>query len=183
MSAEPTWVIERAGEGEVQDLIALRREAEQWLADRGIGQWTPRWREVADEKARRAVRQERAWIVKSIDGVTVGTLTLGGPDEDLWHPQDGPALYAYKLMVARSHAGLGVGAVVLDWACTQAARWGYPWLRLDTWPGNTQLLNYYRDHGFSDVRVARVPGRDTGALMQRPALVTPTPDLVDAHGV
>lgn len=179
MSTEPAWIISQATADDVQDLIGLRRESERWLAARGIDQWTARWMDVADEKARRATRQKRAWIVKSTSGKTAATVTLGGPDEDLWHPSDGPGLYLYKLIVARAYAGNGIGALVINWACSRAAEWGYPWLRLDAWPSNPKLLDYYRTQGFEDVRVERVPGRDTGALMQRPARTTPTPDLID----
>jgi ribosomal protein S18 acetylase RimI-like enzyme len=179
VSAEKSWIIRQAEPSDVKDMVALRRESEQWLASRGIDQWTEKWQSVADEKAARATRQRRAWIVTSAAGATAGTVTLGGPDEDLWHPSDGPALYLYKLIVSRDFAGLGVGAVVLDWACTRAAEWGYPWLRLDAWPTNPQLLDYYRAHGFSDVRVEHVEGRDTGALMQRRAAAIVTPTLVD----
>lgn len=179
MKPETTWVISQAKEPDVADLIELRRESERWLASRGIDQWTDKWMDVADEKAHRAVRQRRAWIIKTSDGETAATVTLGGPDEDLWHVSDGPALYLYKLIVARRFAGLGLGAAVMDWACTQAAKYGYPYLRLDAWPSNPQLLDHYRRHGFRDVRIEHVPGRDTGALMQRRAKITPTPQLVD----
>lgn len=178
MNAQTIWTIRQATEADVADMIELRRESERWLAGRGITQWTEKWQDVADEKAARAARQRRAWVTKDAGGDTVATLTLGGPDEDLWHPCDGPGLYLYKLIVSRAHSGLGLGAVLLDWACTQAAKWGYPWLRLDAWPTNPGLLDYYRDHGFIDVRVAHVPGRDTGALMQRAAVEAETPRLV-----
>lgn len=138
-----------------------------------------KWQDVADEKAARAARQQRAWVVLDQDDDISATVTLGGPDEDLWHPWDGPALYLYKLIVARRHAGLGLGAQIMDWACGKAASWGYPSLRLDAWPSNPALLDYYRTHGFTDIRTANVPGRDTGALMQRPAKPTPTPFLTE----
>lgn len=179
MSSEPTWVISMARKHDVQDLIGLRREAERWLEAAGIDQWTPKWRDVADKKAERAIRQNRAWIVKTRGGVTVATVTPGGPDEDLWHPQSGPGLYMYKLIVARAAAGQGLGAALMDWCASRAAEWGYEWLRLDCWPSNPRLLDYYRANGWEDVRTVHAPGRDTGALMQRPARVTPTPCLID----
>lgn len=172
------WTIGLARERDVPALIELRREAERWLAQAGIDQWTDKWIEVADEKAERAVRQRRAYVIAG-KGEVAGTVTLGGPDEDLWRVSDGPALYLYKLIIARKYAGAGLGAMVIDWACDTAATFGYPWLRLDAWPSNPKLLDYYRAQGFEDVRVENVPGRDTGALMQRSAAPTPTPDLVE----
>lgn len=179
MSGNREWTIDLARKPDVPALIELRREAERWLAGEGIDQWTDKWMEIADEKTARAVRQRRAYVIKSRNDI-VGTVTLGGPDEDLWRVSDGPALYLYKLIIARKHAGQGLGAMVLDWACDTAARFGYPWLRLDAWPSNPKLLDYYRAHGFRDVRIEEIPGRDTGALMQRRAEPTHTPGLVEA---
>jgi ribosomal protein S18 acetylase RimI-like enzyme len=172
------WTIGLAEHADVPALIELRREAERWLAAAGIDQWTEKWMSVADEKTIRAVRQRRAYAIAS-GAEIAATVTLGGPDEDLWHPSDGPALYLYKLIVARKYAGQGLGEMILDWACDTAADWGYPCLRLDAWPSNPKLLDYYRAHGFSDVRVATVEGRDTGAMMERPAVRISTPHLVE----
>jgi ribosomal protein S18 acetylase RimI-like enzyme len=175
-------VIRRAGEADVPAMVTLRREAEQWLDERGIEQWTQKWTKVGDEKLQRATRQGRAWVLEYArqDAEIAATVTLGGPDEDLWTVEDGPALYLYKLMVARRYAGHGLGALILDWAVDQAAQYGYPCLRLDVWPNNTGLRDYYRAQGFSHVRTADVPGRDTGALYQRPAIPTATPQLITA---
>jgi GNAT superfamily N-acetyltransferase len=170
-------VLRLASEGDVPAMVTMRREAEQWLADRGIEQWTEKWVQVGDEKLHRATRQRRAWVLE-VDGEVGATFTLGGPDEDLWSVDDGPALYLYKMMVARRHAGTGLGELLLNWAVDKAARHGYPWLRLDTWPNNTGLRAYYKQQGFSHVRTVRVPGRDTGALFQRPAIPTETPQLI-----
>lgn len=163
----------RARPADIDTMVGFRREAEEWLAERGIQQWTPKWVSVGDEKLERATRQGRAWVAE-LDGDVVATVTLGGPDEDLWSVEDGPALYLYKLMVARRCAGNDLGAAIIDWAIDQAAQYGYPWLRLDVWPSNPGLQSYYRKHGFAHVRTVDVPGRDTGALFQRPAVRTPS---------
>ncbi|GAA4396125.1 hypothetical protein GCM10023088_78370 [Actinomadura verrucosospora] len=162
------YVLRRAEAGDVPAMVAMRREAEQWLAERGIEQWTAKWTTVGAEKLERAARQRRAWVLEDA-GAVVATVTLGGPDEDLWHVEDGPALYLYKLMVARSHSGRGIGEMLLDWACDQAARYRYPALRLDIWPNNHGLGAYYESTGFRHVRTVDVPGRDTGRLYERPA--------------
>lgn len=171
----------RATAADVPTIVGFRREAERWLAERGIQQWTDKWAQVGAEKIERATRQRRAWILE-VDGEVGATVTLGGPDEDLWHVEDGPALYLYKLMVARRHADRGIGALIINWAVDRAARHGYPWLRLDAWPTNPGLLDYYRAQGFDHVRTENVAGRDTGALFQRKAVPAPTPDLVTRDG-
>ncbi|MFF0526553.1 GNAT family N-acetyltransferase [Actinomadura nitritigenes] len=161
--------LRRAEPADVPALVALRREAEQWLAGRGIEQWTAKWTTVGAEKLERATRQGRAWLVEADVGDVAGTVTLGGPDEDLWRIEDGPALYLYKLMVARRHGGRGLGGLLIDWVCDQAVSHGYPAVRLDIWPNNHALGAYYERHGFRHVRTVDVPGRDTGALYERPA--------------
>jgi GNAT superfamily N-acetyltransferase len=163
---------------DVEAMTELRREAERWLAARRIEQWTSKWQEVGAEKIVRATRQHRAWVV-DIDGQVAATVTLGGPDEDLWHVGDGPGLYLYKLIVTRAAAGLGIGAAMLDWATDRAAAWRYPCLRLDIWPTNPALGEYYLAHGFRYVRTENVLGRDTGALYERPALPTTSRLLLD----
>jgi GNAT superfamily N-acetyltransferase len=150
-------------------MVDLRREAEEWLAQRGIDQWTSKWNTIGREKLRRATRQRRAWVVDIGTDIAAGTVTLGGPDEELWHIDDGPALYLYKMIVARRYAGCGIGSFIIEWALEQAARYGYPSLRLDTWPTNTRLLDYYKEQGFTLVRIEQIPGRDSGALFQRRA--------------
>lgn len=170
------FLIRLAEDTDVPAMTGLRREAERWLASRGITQWTRRWETVAVEKLQRATGQRRAWVVE-VDGTVGATVTLGGPDEDLWRIADGPALYLYKLIVARRHAGLGIGAMLCDWACDQAALHGYPALRLDVWHTNTRLIEYYSSQGFTHIRTELVPGRDTGALFERPAVPTATPKL------
>jgi ribosomal protein S18 acetylase RimI-like enzyme len=175
----PPYVIRRAVQSDVPTMVGLRREAEQWLVKHRIEQWTTKWVEIGTEKIQRATRQRRAWVIE-IGGAVGATVTLGGPDEDLWHIEDGPALYLYKLIVARRHAGLGIGAAVLDWATDRASRLGYPWLRLDVWPSNPVLMDYYRRHRFEYVRTEHVPERDTGALFQRKAISTESPQFIDA---
>lgn len=150
-------------------MIELRREAERWLAARGITQWTEKWVDVANDKAERAVRQQQAWVVTA-DDETAATITLGGPDEDLWRPEDGPALYMYKLIVARANAGDRLGEDLMIWAADFAARYGYPCLRLDCWPANQGLVQYYKQRGWTLVRTVNAPGRDTGTLMERAAV-------------
>jgi ribosomal protein S18 acetylase RimI-like enzyme len=161
-------LIRRAQDTDVSDLIHLRREAEQWLNERQIDQWTDKWTKVGEEKIRRAVRQQRAWVVEIANHITA-TVTLGGPDEDLWKVEDGPALYLYKLIVARDYAGHDLGSLIIDWACNRASEYQYPWLRLDVWRNNLKLQDYYRKLGFIHVRTVILPHRDTGSLFQRPA--------------
>jgi GNAT superfamily N-acetyltransferase len=110
-------------------------------------------------------------LVKDGDSV-VGTLTLDDyADPEFWTDEDEPksALYVHRMVVSRDAAGHDIGGAMLDWASDQATHAGKAWLRLDAWRTNTGLHNYYRRHGFADVRTISLPWRGSGAFFQRPA--------------
>ncbi|GGN96281.1 hypothetical protein GCM10010112_87400 [Actinoplanes lobatus] len=71
------------------------------------------------------------------------------------------------MIVARSHAGLGIGGKLLAWVSEKAAEAGRHWLRLDAWRTNPHLHAYYLGHGFRHVRTIDLPHRGSGALFQR----------------
>ena len=117
-----------------------------------------------------------------MSGDVIATVTLNTrPDLDFWNPDtDGPALYLYKLLLAREYGGQGIGSDICDWSVDQAARRGLPWLRLDVWRTNTGLQRYYLDQGFDHMRTKEVEGRDSGACFQRRAEPTPVPQIITA---
>lgn len=103
------------------------------------------------------------------DGADVGTIALDDyADPQLWTADErgDQALYLHRLIVRRTHSGLG--AHVLDWASAKAAEMGRDWLRIDVWTGNLALQTYYRHHGFRHVRTIQ-SDYPSGALFQRRA--------------
>ncbi|MFR9796084.1 GNAT family N-acetyltransferase [Streptomyces sp. MS06] len=71
------------------------------------------------------------------------------------------------MAVKREFAGAGVGGTLLDWASERAATQGKQWLRLDAWKDNQGLHRFYKNAGFTLVRVVDLPHRRSGALFQR----------------
>lgn len=142
-------------------------EAAAWLASRGVDQWQypPRLDRIV-----LSIAAGECWL--AYDGRRpVGTITVDGrADPDFWTAADDPAsaLYAHRMVVARSAAGTGLGAAMLDHAGQLAAGAGRRWLRLDAWRDNPGLAGYYRAQGFAEVRTVVVPGRRSGVLFQRP---------------
>ena len=165
----PTYTIRRATEQDLAALIDLRRYAEHWLRDAGIEQWTDHARGAA--VIRTGIQDGTTRAVVDDQGDIVASLTLAGPDPDFWTDADDPesALYLYKFMIGPKGRGTGLGDALLDWASTQAAQQGKTWLRLDCWRTNLGLQGYYTRRGFELLRVVEVTGRNSGALMQRPA--------------
>lgn len=160
--------IRQATEGDLDAVVALRIEAEEWLHAAGIRQWVDRARGL--KNIRDGIAARTTYVVED-GGEVVASLTLAGPDRDFWTDDDDPdsALYLYKFMIGRSRRGSGLGDVLLDWACAEAEQRGRRWLRLDCWRENKALQQYYLQRGFEHVRTVEVPGRGSGALFQRAA--------------
>lgn len=164
-----------ATDADIPTLIALRTEAEDWLAARNIDQWSSRWNEVGRAKLRAGVQRGETWIIEA-DSDIAATVTLNTHgDAAFWTAAElaEPVLYLYKLIVKRAYGGHDLGGIILDWACDRAAELGYIWLRFDAQRDNQRLIQYYVDHACAHLRTEQVPGRDSGALFQRPALTTP----------
>jgi GNAT superfamily N-acetyltransferase len=74
------------------------------------------------------------------------------------------------MIVARYHAGRGLGDELMSWVEQFAGALGYDHVRLDCYRSNTGLHAYYKAHGWTHVRTVDAPWRPSGALFQRPAL-------------
>ncbi|GAA3661891.1 hypothetical protein GCM10022224_026880 [Nonomuraea antimicrobica] len=180
MPERPVLAARLAVKSDTERVIELRAESERWLAKRGIQQWTARWDEIGREKIRRNIANRETWVFED-DGEAIAAVTLNArPDLDFWDlDADGPALYLYKLLLARDRAGEGLGADIVNWSVDQAARRGFPWLRLDVCRTNKGLQRYYREQGFDHVRSVDVKGRDSGACFQRRAAPTPVENIIE----
>ncbi len=170
-------IVTRAALGDVDTIMAWRRERVAWLARGGEDQWSiplPRWAVAA------TVLAGQTWMVWE-GSAPVATITLSAytglddmwkPDRDpeaLWYPEDHPgnAIYVAKMIVPMEHAGEGLGAEMLDWAGGRSFDAGLTWLRLDAWTTNRRLHDYYRRAGFRHVRT--IASRVSGACFQRPS--------------
>ncbi|MDR3084264.1 MAG: GNAT family N-acetyltransferase [Streptomyces sp.] len=165
------YSISPASVDDISLLMSLRTEAESWLAAQGSDQWSDRETgSIAISKWRAAIEEGRTWLIRDDDqDLTLGTVSRGPADMDFWRPGDRPeqALYLYKLMVRRDAAGLGIGSLVIDWACRLAALEGRHWVRLDCWRTATGLQRYYQSLGFEHVRTEAPAHRKSGWLGQR----------------
>ncbi|MGW8768689.1 GNAT family N-acetyltransferase [Streptomyces sp. NPDC055815] len=165
------YAITPASPDDITLLMSLRTEAENWLAAQGSDQWSDRETGAAAiSKWKSAIEEGRTWLIRDEDqDLTLGTVSRGPADMDFWTPADHPerALYLYKLMVRRDAAGLGIGSLIIDWACRLAALEGREWVRLDCWRTATGLQRYYESLGFEHVRTDAPVHRKSGWLGQR----------------
>lgn len=164
---------------DLASILNLRQEAERWLRERGVEQWTDSWSEHARKLIATNLAEGKTYVIAAEDDPDriTATVTLNGPDLDFWTEDDDleSASYLYKLIVSREAAGSGLGDAILNWASERAAASGKRWLRIDVWRDNHGLQGYYLKRRFEHVRTVERDWRKSGAIFQRPAgSVTPT---------
>jgi hypothetical protein len=178
-------------------VLGLIDDAAAWLRTKGTDQWEAPWpnRDARDARVMRGLAGGKTWIVR--DGnVAVATVTLTPKlNPRVWSRPactcdlGERAVYAHRLITARSHAGCGLGAQLIDSAGLDARyRYGAQWIRIDVWNTNAALHGYYLGTGFETCgvcddpdypsgmlfqkRTARIEASDT-PLLDRPSLVSP----------
>ncbi len=168
--------LRRATVADSRAIWSLLRETVTWLQSIGTDQWSTwtTWR-GPDGKVSRATDAGSVWLLFDRRRL-VATITVEPfGDPDFWTPSEraGPALYVSKLAVRRSHAGLGIGALLLAWARDLAYRSEAEWVRLDAWRTNPDLRAYYINQGWHFLRDVDHPDRKSGSLFQLPAAPLP----------
>lgn len=148
----PLTIVE-ASASSLDPFIDLLEEAGAWLWARGIRQWAPGVHRREWERLRILV--ERGCLVQAYreDGLVGGCL-LSELGPAFWQ-DEGDALYLSALAVARSAAGRGVGARILEACAGVTSRRGRRVVRLDCWDGNDFLKCYYRRNGFEMLGAVR----------------------------
>jgi ribosomal protein S18 acetylase RimI-like enzyme len=161
-------IIRAARTDDLPAIAQLLDEAGDWMRSRGISdQWPIRF-PLSDL----AARVHRGELHIAYDHMTpVGTFALDyHADPEFLHddPTGTAAGYLHRLAVARTHAGHGIGAQLVDHAAHLAAANNHRSLRLDCAKHNKRLHDYYRLLGFTQVGSIDLPHRKSGALFQRP---------------
>jgi GNAT superfamily N-acetyltransferase len=181
-------------------VFGLIDDAASWLRTKDTDQWMKPWpdRDARDARVMRGLAGEKTWIVWD-KGIAAATVTLTPRlNPKVWSRPactcdlSERSVYAHRLITARSHAGLGLGAQLIDWAGLRARyKYGARWIRVDVWNSNTALHDYYQRMGFkpcgfcadSDYpsgrlfqkRTSRIEASDT-PLLNQPLPARPSPD-------
>jgi GNAT superfamily N-acetyltransferase len=114
----------------------------------------------------------KTWIVwdgpAATATITIDTEeSLNLNEQPIWpaHKRRVPAMYVRRVVVSRSHARIGLGAGLLDWAADVARRdHAAAFIRVDVWTTNRDLHAYYEAQGFT-----RSEGRDPRELGDYPS--------------
>jgi GNAT superfamily N-acetyltransferase len=156
--------------GDLHEVRRFVRGAAEWLQTaKHTDQWAIPWPDRASQRnrMRNDLLKGKTWLLWDHD-VAIGTVTidtdepLTADDRPVWPSSENhePVLYVRRVIVGRSHAGLGLGAALLDWAAHVADRdYGVQLIRVDVWTTNRALHAYYERQRF-----VRRRGRDSVEL-------------------
>lgn len=163
--------IVRAASADYNDVMAILREAADWLSARGIHQWYHWYMDAGEWVLRERLEHHEVYMFRR-ENSPVGTLTIQWSDPEVWGERgiDGQAGYIHGMAIARSAAGMRVGERMLEWAVTTIGARGLPFARLDAMASNAPLCSYYEQHGFLPVGTALLPGIFTTRLFERELL-------------
>jgi ribosomal protein S18 acetylase RimI-like enzyme len=158
-----TLLVRPAGLDDMPIVVNLIDEASAWLRTKDTDQWAKPWpsRKARDNRVANGLRLKRTWLVVDHEDTPVATITCRRyPNQNLWSraEQLEQAVYVSRLIVARRHAGLGIGEALIDWAGKRAQKqWKAEWIRIDVWTTNNALRDYYEKRGFRFCREVIFP--------------------------
>jgi GNAT superfamily N-acetyltransferase len=165
MTDQQTITIRPGGPDDAATVLGLLDRATAWLVAHGrTGQWGT---EPASTDPRR-IGQADAWAASGglhlavLGDTPVGALVVGAAT-DCVPPATEPELYVNLLVTDRAHAGLGIGARLLEHAAELARARGLGLLRVDCYGGDDRaLVRFYEDCGFTATEPFTVvrPGRE-----------------------
>jgi GNAT superfamily N-acetyltransferase len=157
-------------------VLGLIEEAAAWLRTKETDQWSAPWPDRIKRDARviRGLAGGKTWIAWDGD-VAAATVTLAAkPNPAVWGGAaclcdlSERAVYAHRLVTARSHEGQGLGAQLIDWAGLRARHeYGAKWIRIDVWTTNVALHGYYQGIGFEPCGSCDDPAYPSGKLFQK----------------
>ncbi|MGH9689097.1 MAG: GNAT family N-acetyltransferase [Candidatus Acidiferrales bacterium] len=133
---------------DVEGVVAVLREAAQWLADGGIPLWTPQ--SFTPESLRTHIERAEVVIAECLKEIVAVALRLW-EDPVIWPDRKpGEAGYIHKLSVKRSYARQGLSERLVAWIAQDAQLNHRRYLRLDCAP-RPALVSLYGRLGFRRV--------------------------------
>ncbi len=129
-----------ADESDVPQLRVLVNAAYRELAEMGLN-FTGTYQDEAETRAR---MQGKEVVLAHVDGVLVGTVSLGVEQDD----GQLPVLYIGQFAVAPDHKRRGIGRFLLNHAEQRARERGVTRLQLDTAVPAQHLVRLYQSLGY-----------------------------------
>jgi ribosomal protein S18 acetylase RimI-like enzyme len=149
---------EKAKIEELETILDLFKGAAEQLQSKGNNQWQ-RWLKPTSHYIEGVLKDliANAFFLVKKEGETVGMFRLMPSDEEYWVKTDDVAMYLHSFVVKPSFAGQGIGSEVLKMVEKQLHEQGIPLFRLDCKADNEPLCNYYKNQGFTPIRLQEMP--------------------------
>jgi len=165
--------IARAASADYDAVMAILREAADWLSARGNPQWQHWYMDFGERMLRERLEHQEVYLFR-LDSTPVGTLAIQWSDPDVWSERglDALAGYIHGMGIARSVGGQRVGQQMLEWAVETIATRVRRFARLDAMASNEPLCRYYEERGFRPLGTVVLAGNFTTRLFEREALPT-----------
>jgi GNAT superfamily N-acetyltransferase len=98
-------------------------------------------------------------LYKIVDGKNVLCIfSVCYTDKLIWREREkGDAIYLHRIVLNREFQGTKIFRGVLIWAIEQVRVKNLKFVRIDTWAGNSKLINYYKTYGFTFVESYTTP--------------------------
>jgi ribosomal protein S18 acetylase RimI-like enzyme len=161
--------IARAGADDYDAVMAILREAADWISARGNPPWNHWYADVGGQILRERIERHEVYLA-SRNAVPVATLTIQWHDRETWGEsgRDGKAGYIHAIAITRRVGGMRVGERLLDWAVEKIAARGRRFARLDAIASNLALCRYYEERRFRPLEtVTLFGGMYTARLFER----------------
>ena len=160
-----------AARGTIADYVvvmAILREAQDWLSSRGIQQWYHWYMDVGERILRDRLENHEVYLFRR-DEHLIGTLTIQWSDAEVWGERgiDGLAGYVHGIAITRSAGGMRIGERMLEWAVEKIAAHGRRFARLDAMASNAAICRYYEQRGFRALGTALLAGNFRTRLFER----------------
>jgi ribosomal protein S18 acetylase RimI-like enzyme len=161
--------ISRAQSTDYETLMAILREAADWLSARGNPPWNHWYMDAGERILRDRLAHHEVYLARR-DDVPVGTVTIQWNDAETWGERglDGHAGYIHGIAISRSVGRRRVGERLLQWAVATIAARGRRFARLDALASNEALCRYYEQRGFRPLGTTTLfGGMYTASLFER----------------
>ena len=151
--------ITRAGATDYDTVMAILREAADWISARRNPPWNHWYMDAGQRILRDRLAHHEVYLARR-DALAVGTVTIQWNDAETWGERglDGHAGYIHGIAISRSVGGMRVGERLLEWAVETIAARGRQFARLDTIASNVALCRYYEERGFRPLGTATLFG-------------------------
>jgi GNAT superfamily N-acetyltransferase len=142
--------MEQARPEDLDVVMGVLNDATAWLHAVGIDyQWKYPLPQSSWDRTARGLDHGETFLARGPDGRAIGTLRLEWTDKyGAWPVAPDVAGYMRSLATTANVRGTGIGAILVRWACQQAADRERRYLRLRCCGENPVLCRFYEGLGF-----------------------------------